>query len=194
MAHTLPELPFARDALAPHISAETLEYHYGKHHNAYVNKLNAALEGGHALAGKSLDDVVRQAEGGLFNNAAQHFNHSFYWNGMRPVGGGDPSGSLVEAINSTFGGLDGFRETFTKTCATHFGSGWGWLVKDRAGALSVVGTHDAGCPLTDGLTPLLTCDVWEHAYYLDFQNRRPDYVAAFLDHLVNWDFAEANLA
>jgi Fe-Mn family superoxide dismutase len=197
MAHTLPELPYARTALAPHISENTLNFHHGKHHNAYVNNLNGLLEG-HALANAPLADVVRRVgevdaakRTAVFNNAAQHFNHSFYWNSLRPVGGGGPAGSLLTALNAKFGSLDAFKAEFTKAAATHFGSGWAWLVKDAAGKLQVTGTHDAGCPLTDGQTPLLTCDVWEHAYYLDYQNLRPKYIESFWA-LCNWEFAQAN--
>ena len=193
MAHTHPELPYSNDALAPHISAETLDYHHGKHHAGYVKKLNAALETKPDLAALSLEDLVKRgASSGVFNNAAQHFNHSFYWNSLSPSGGGAPTGALADAINSTWGSFDAFKEAFTSEAGTHFGSGWAWLVKDASGNLSVTSTHDAGCPLTDGLTPILTCDVWEHAYYIDYRNARPSYLAAWWE-LVNWDFANANL-
>ena len=191
MAHTLPALPYASDALEPHISAHTLSFHHGKHHAGYVKKLNAAIEGTD-LAGLSLEALVAKgASTGVFNNAAQHFNHSFYWKSLSPNGGGAPSGALADAINGAFGSFDGFKEAFTKAAGGHFGSGWGWLVKNADGSLAVTSTHDAGCPLTDGQTPLLVVDVWEHAYYLDYQNRRPDYLAGFWE-LVNWDFVNSN--
>ena len=191
MSHELPQLPFAMDALAPHISKETLEYHYGKHHQAYVNKLNAALPGS-GFENDSLEDIICKASGGIFNNAAQIFNHSFYWKCLSPDGGGEPTGAIADAINGAFGSFDKFKEAFTNAAATHFGSGWAWLVKDKDGNLDVVSTHDAGCPLTDGATPLLTCDVWEHAYYIDYRNARPKYIDAFWN-LVNWDHANAML-
>ena len=168
----------------------TLSFHHGKHHAGYV-KLNAAIEGTD-LAGLSLEALVAKgASTGVFNNAAQHFNHSFYWKSLSPNGGGAPSGALADAINGAFGSFDGFKEAFTKAAGGHFGSGWGWLVKNADGSLAVTSTHDAGCPLTDGQTPLLVVDVWEHAYYLDYQNRRPDYLAGFWQ-LVNWDFVAEN--
>ncbi len=191
MSHELPQLPFAMDALAPHISKETLEYHYGKHHKAYVDKLNAALPDS-GFENDSLEDIVKKASGGVFNNAAQIWNHSFYWNSLSPDGGGAPSGAIADAINSAFGTFDKFKETFTQAAATHFGSGWAWLVKDSDGNLDIVTTHDAGCPLTDGKTPLLTCDVWEHAYYVDYRNARPKYIEAFWN-LVNWEHANSCL-
>lgn len=194
MAHTLPDLPYAQDALAPHISKETLEYHHGKHHAGYVKKLNAALEGS-GMENTPLEELIREIAGnkdkqGLFNNAAQHFNHSFYWNSLSPNGGGEPSGDLAKAINDTFGGFDKFKEAFTTEAGTHFGSGWGWLVKD-GDALKVVSTHDADTPVAHGQTPILTVDVWEHAYYIDYRNARPDYLAAWWN-LVNWEFAAKN--
>ncbi|MAK64301.1 MAG: superoxide dismutase [Fe] [Maricaulis sp.] len=198
MAFTLPDLPYAKDALAPHISSETLDFHHGKHHNAYVNNLNGLVEGSD-LASKSLEDVIRATAGvadkvGVFNNAAQIWNHTFYWQSMRPNGGGAPSGQLAEMIDRDFGSLDGFKDAFAKAGATQFGSGWAWLVL-KDGKLEVRKTLNAETPLTEaGVTPLLTMDVWEHAYYLDFQNRRPDYISTFLDHLVNWEFAAENLA
>ncbi|MBI1236782.1 MAG: superoxide dismutase [Fe] [Alphaproteobacteria bacterium] len=197
MAHTLPELPYAKDALAPHISAETLGFHHGKHHAAYVSKMNAAIEG-NAKADLPLEDLIRAAasEGdqGLFNNAAQTWNHTFYWNSMTPKGGGAPKGDLAERIDRDFGSLEGFRKAFADAGTTQFGSGWAWLIV-RDGKLEVRKTLNAETPLTeDGTVPLLTMDVWEHAYYLDFQNRRPDYIETFLDQLVNWDFAAENLA
>lgn len=197
MAHTLPELPYAKDALAPHISAETLGFHHGKHHAAYVSKMNAAIEGT-AKADLPLEDLIRAAasdgDQGLFNNAAQTWNHTFYWNSMTPKGGGAPKGDLAERIDRDFGSLEGFRKAFADAGATQFGSGWAWLIV-RDGKLEVRKTLNAETPLTeDGAVPLLTMDVWEHAYYLDFQNRRPDYIETFLDKLVNWDFAAENLA
>ena len=197
MAHTLPELPYAKDALAPHISAETLGFHHGKHHAAYVSKMNAAIEGT-AKADLPLEDLIQAAAGdgdqGLFNNAAQTWNHTFYWNSMSPKGGGAPQGDLAERIDRDFGSLEGFRKAFADAGATQFGSGWAWLIV-RDGKLEVRKTLNAETPLTeDGAVPLLTMDVWEHAYYLDFQNRRPDYIETFLDKLVNWDFAAENLA
>jgi len=191
MAITLPELPYSKDALAPHISAQTLEFHYGKHHAGYVTKLNAAIEGTD-LADKSLEEIVTSSEGGVFNNAAQVWNHTFYWNSLSPNGGGAPSGAVADAINKAFGSFDKFKEEFSNAAATQFGSGWAWLVQNSSGDLEIVKTGNAGCPLTDGHTPILTIDVWEHAYYLDYQNKRPDYIAAFWN-LVNWDFANSNL-
>ncbi len=191
MAFTLPELPYAKDALAPHISAETLEYHHGKHHAKYVATLNTLTEGTDD-ANKSLEELIKSTSGKLFNQAAQVWNHTFYWNGMSPNGGGAPTGAIADAINSTFGSFDAFKEQFNATAGGHFGSGWAWLVKDAAGKLSIVGTHDAGNPMTDGLTPILTCDVWEHAYYVDYRNARPSYLESWWK-LVNWDFANKNL-
>jgi Fe-Mn family superoxide dismutase len=197
MAFELPALPFAADALAPHISAETLGFHHGKHHNTYVTNLNNLTKDS-PLAEASLEDVIRQSAGdaakaGLFNNAAQVWNHTFYWNSMKPGGGGSPSGAVASAIDAAFGSYDKFAEEIAAAAATKFGSGWAWLVSE-GGALKVAKTANAETPITNGQTPLITIDVWEHAYYLDFQNRRPDYVKAFLDHLVNWDFAAENLA
>jgi Fe-Mn family superoxide dismutase len=198
MAFTLPDLPYAKDALAPHISSETLEFHHGKHHAAYVKNLNGLVEGTE-LAPKSLEDVIRETAGkpeqqGIFNNAAQIWNHTFYWQSMRPNGGGQPTGQLAEMIDRDFGSVDAFKDAFAKAGATQFGSGWAWLVM-KDGKLEVRKTLNAETPLTEaGITPLLTMDVWEHAYYLDFQNRRPDYISAFLEHLVNWEFAAENLA
>jgi len=197
MAFELPALPFAADALAPHISAETLGFHHGKHHNTYVTNLNNLTKDS-ALAEASLEDVIRGSAGdaakaGLFNNAAQVWNHTFYWNSMKPGGGGSPSGAVASAIDAAFGSYDKFAEEIAAAAATQFGSGWAWLVSE-GGALKVAKTANAETPITNGQTPLITIDVWEHAYYLDFQNRRPDYVKAFLDHLVNWDFAAENLA
>ena len=197
MAHQLPELPYGLDALEPHISRQTLEFHHGKHHAAYVTNLNKAIEGGE-LEGKSLEAVIMAVAGdpgkaGVFNNAAQVWNHSFYWQCMKPGGGGAPSGALAEKISADFGSFDAFKEQFKTAGATQFGSGWAWLVLD-GGTLKVTKTPNADLPLTHGQKALLTMDVWEHAYYLDYQNRRPDYMTTFLDKLVNWDFVAANLA
>lgn len=192
MAFELPALPYAKDALAPHISEETLEFHYGKHHQTYVTNLNN-LVAGTEFEGAALEDVVTKSSGGVFNNAAQIWNHTFYWNSLSPNGGGAPTGNLAAAIEAEFGSFDAFKEAFTKCAVTTFGSGWAWLVKDADGKLSLVSSSNAACPLTDGLTPLLTCDVWEHAYYIDYRNARPKYLAAFWE-LVNWEFAAANFA
>ncbi len=193
MAITLPALPYADDALDPHITAHTISFHYGKHHAAYVNNLNGLIDGTE-LADASLEEIIDSAgPGGLYNNAAQVWNHTFYWESMSPNGGGAPSGDLAAAIDSSFGSYDAFREQFTADAVGNFGSGWTWLVKEGDG-VAIVKTDDADTPIKHGQTPLLTIDVWEHAYYLDYQNARPAYVAAFLDHLVNWDFAAANFA
>lgn len=193
MAFTLPKLPYEKNALEPHISAETLEYHYGKHHQTYVDKLNALTEGS-AMAQKSLEEVVRTSEGGIFNNAAQVWNHSFYWNCLAPHAGGDPSGKIAEAINSSFGSFASFKTKFTEMATTNFGSGWTWLAKRVDGSLDIVNTSNAATPLTDpSLTPLLTVDVWEHAYYVDYRNARPRYLEAFWQ-LVNWEFVESNFS
>lgn len=192
---TLPELPFAKDALAPHMSAETFDFHHGKHHNAYVVKGNELIQGT-GLENLSLEDIVKEAKakgmGPLFNNAGQHYNHSFFWNCLTPNGGGAPTGAVAEKIDAAFGSFDKFREEFINAGIGQFGSGWVWLVESN-GALEIVKTANAETPLTDGKTPLLVCDVWEHAYYIDFQNRRPDFLASFLDNLVNWDFVASNL-
>ncbi len=190
MAYELPDLPYAKDALAPHLSAETLEYHHDKHHAAYVAKVNELLDGD---SSKSLDELVRTAEGVLFDQAAQAWNHEFYWKCMKPNGGGAPSGDLASAIDASFGSFDAFADQFAKVSTGVFGSGWGWLVKD-GGGLAVVGTSNAGNPMTEGKTPLLTCDVWEHAYYIDYRNLRPKYVQVFLEHLVDWDFVAERFA
>jgi len=191
MEHKLPELPYAQNALEPYISSETLEYHYGKHHATYVANLNKLIPGTE-FENLSLEEIVRRASGGIFNNAAQVWNHTFYWNSLSPNGGGAPSGALADALNDTFGSIEAFKEQFSNTAVTTFGSGWAWLVRTPEGRLEVVGTSNAGNPLTEGKTPLLTCDVWEHAYYIDYRNARPKYVEAFWN-LVNWDFAAANL-
>ncbi len=189
--HTLPELPYPKDALEPHISAETLEYHHGKHHAAYVNKLNDKIEGTD-FESMDLEDIIKQAPaGGIFNNAAQVWNHSFYWNCLHPEGGGKPSGDLAAVIDRTFGSLDKFRDDFADAAFSNFGSGWTWLVKNSDGSVEIVNTDDAGNPLTEGKQPLLTCDVWEHAYYLDHRNSRPSYLEAFWQ-IVNWDFVSDN--
>jgi superoxide dismutase, Fe-Mn family len=190
MTFELPKLPYEMNALEPHISKETLEYHYGKHHQAYVNKLNDAVPGTE-FEGKSLEDIVTSAKGGVFNNAAQVWNHTFYWYCLSPNGGGEPTGALADAINSTFGSFEKFKEAFTAAAATTFGSGWAWLVKD-GDSLKIMSTSNAGNPMTDNLTPLMTCDVWEHAYYVDYRNARPKYIEAFWQ-LVNWDFVAEQL-
>ncbi len=192
MSFKLPQLPYSLDALAPHISKETLEYHYGKHHQAYVTKLNAALETDSKLAKKSLEELVLETNGGVFNNAAQVWNHTFYWNCLTPKGGGEPKGALLDAIKKNFESWEKFKTTFTNQSATLFGSGWAWLVKNGDGSLAVVQTKDAENPLTDDQKPLLTCDVWEHAYYIDYRNERPKYIDAFWK-LVNWEFVESQL-
>ena len=197
MAHTLPALPYDLDALEPSISRATLELHHGQHHNAYVTNLNN-LVAGSELEGKSLEDTITAVAGdaakaGVFNNAAQVWNHSFYWQCMKPGGGGRPSGALADKINADFGSFEAFVEQFKTAGATQFGSGWAWLVLD-GGTLKVTKTGNADLPLAHGQTALLTMDVWEHAYYLDYQNRRPDYITTFLEKLVNWDFVAANLA
>ncbi len=192
MEHVLPELPYAKDALEPHISSETLDFHYGKHHATYVAKLNGLIEGTE-FSDSSLEEIIAKAPAGpIFNNAAQIWNHTFYWNSLSPNGGGEPTGDLLEGINKAFGSLESFKEQFTDSAVNNFGSGWTWLVKKSDGSLAIVNTSNAGCPLTDGDTPLLTCDVWEHAYYIDYRNVRPDYLKAFWA-LVNWDFAAGNL-
>lgn len=191
MAFTLPELPYAKDALAPHISAETLEFHHGKHHNTYVTNLNKLVDADTSLAGKSLEDIIRSAKGGLFNQAAQVWNHTFYWHSMRPGGGGAPTGAIAQAIDQSFGSFAGLKEKMSAVAAGHFASGWAWLVKN-GDRLEVIDTHDAGCPLTQGVKPILTCDVWEHAYYVDYRNARAKYIEAWWN-LVNWDHANAQL-
>ncbi len=191
MSFTLPELPYAMDALAPQISKETLEYHYGKHHNAYVTNLNK-LTDGKPEAGKSLEELIKTAKGPIFNNAAQVWNHTFYWNCLKPQGGGEPTGALADAINVSFGSFEEFKTLFTSMSVGLFGSGWAWLVKDEDGTLGIEAMSNAGCPLTNGQTPLLTCDVWEHAYYVDYRNARAKYVETFWN-LVNWEFVSKNL-
>jgi Fe-Mn family superoxide dismutase len=197
MGYEQPALPYAKDALAPHISANTLEFHYGKHHAAYVNKYNDLIAGTE-YASKSIEEAIKATAGdpskaGIFNNAAQAWNHSFYWNCMKPGGGGAPTGALADKINADFGSFDKFKEEFKTAGGTQFGSGWAWLVLDN-GTLKVTKTPNAENPMTQGQIPLLTMDVWEHAYYLDYQNSRPNYMTTFLDSLVNWDFVAENLA
>jgi Fe-Mn family superoxide dismutase len=196
MAFELPALPYANNALEPYITARTLDFHHGKHHNAYVVNLNNMIKDT-PLASSPLERIIRETAGdatkaGVFNNAAQVWNHTFYWKAMKPKGGGAPAGKVAARIDEAFGGYVAFREQFKTAAVTQFGSGWAWLVLD-GGSLKIVKTGNADTPIAHGQTPLITCDVWEHAYYLDYQNRRPDYVDAFLDHLVNWDFAAANL-
>ncbi|RRQ21556.1 superoxide dismutase [Thiohalobacter thiocyanaticus] len=191
MTHTLPDLPYPGNALEPHISAETLEFHHGKHHASYVTNLNKLIEGTE-FADKSLEDIIRSAPaGGLFNNAAQVWNHTFYWNCMSPDGGGQPTGALADAIKTAFGSFADFKDKFSTAGASNFGSGWTWLVKKPDGSVDIINTSNAGCPLTEGVTPLLTLDVWEHAYYIDYRNARPKYIEAFWN-VVNWDFVSTN--
>ena len=190
MAHELPALPYEMNALEPVISKETLEYHYGKHHNTYVTNLNNLVPGTE-FESMSLEDIVMKSSGGVFNNAAQVWNHTFFWNSMKPGGGGGPTGALADAINKDFGSLDGFKEAFSQAGATQFGSGWAWLVND-GGTLKVTKTPNAETPLTGSAKPLITADVWEHAYYIDYRNARPKYLEVFLNNLINWDFAAQN--
>lgn len=193
MEHQLPDLPYAMDALEPHISKETLEYHYGKHHQAYVTNLNKAIEGT-KYEDKSLEEIINSSDGGVFNNSAQVWNHTFYWNCLSPNGGGEPEGDLADAINKKFGSFDEFKEKFTASAIGNFGSGWTWLVKNSDGGVELLNTSNAGTALTEsGKTPLLTCDVWEHAYYVDYRNARPKYVEAFWN-LVNWEYVASNFS
>lgn len=193
MAIELPALPYAKDALAPHISEETLDFHYGKHHQTYVTKLNGLIPGTE-FDGKTLEEIVKSSSGGVFNNAAQIWNHSFYWNCLSPNAGGEATGALGEAIVTTFGSFDAFKEQFTASAINNFGSSWTWLVKKADGALAIVNTSNAATPLTEeGMTPVLTVDLWEHAYYIDYRNARPAYMDAFWA-LVNWNFANQNFA
>lgn len=190
----LPDLPFGKDALEPHMSANTLDFHHGKHHNAYVVKGNELLEDV-GLSADNLEALVIEAAkvgGGLFNNVGQHYNHSFFWNSISANGGGEPTGAIADAINASFGSFENFKKEFVAGGVGQFGSGWVWLVAD-GDTLKIAKSANAESPLTDGLKPLLVCDVWEHAYYLDFQNRRPDFLASFIDNLANWDFANQNL-
>lgn len=193
MSFELPALPFAKDALLPHISAETLDYHHGKHHNTYVVKLNGLIPGTE-FEGKTLEEIIKTSTGGVFNNAAQIWNHTFYWNCLAPNAGGQPTGAVAAAIDAAFGSFEEFKAQFTDSAINNFGSSWTWLVKNADGSLAIVNTSNAGTPLTEeGVTPLLTVDLWEHAYYIDFRNVRPDYMGAFWS-LVNWSFVEENLA
>jgi Fe-Mn family superoxide dismutase len=192
MAFELPPLPYDLDALAPHVSRETLEFHHGKHHNTYVTKLNELVEGTDD-ASKPLEDIIKDSEGPLFNNAAQHWNHTFFWSCMAPGGGGEPTGEVADKIGSAFGSYDEFRKQFTDAATTQFGSGWAWLADDGSGGLSIMKTSNADLPLNHETKALLTLDVWEHAYYIDYRNKRPDFINAFLDNLVNWDFVNQNL-
>lgn len=188
----LPPLPYSKDALEPHISSGTVNVHYDKHHRGYVNKLQKAIEGT-PLAEKTLEEIIRSSQGPVFNNAAQVWNHTFYWSSMAPNGGGQPTGEIGAAIERGFGSYQDFKQKFAEAAAGHFGSGWAWLVRDGDNRLQIISTHDADTPLTRGLRPLLTIDVWEHAYYLDYKNERPTYVQRFIDGLIHWDFAAENL-
>jgi len=192
MKHELPPLPYASDALTPHMSKETLEFHHGKHHRTYVNKLNELVQGSQ-FENASLEEIVRKSSGVLFNNAAQAWNHAFFWKCLSPNGGGKPTGDIAKIITSSFGSFDGFREQFTSAAEGRFGSGWAWLVRKDGGSLEVVSTANADTPMRSGRLPLLTCDVWEHAYYIDYRNSRPDYIKAFWN-LVNWEFVNRNWA
>lgn len=192
MAFELPALPYAQDALAPHISAETLEYHYGKHHQTYVTNLNKLVEGTE-FENAELTDVIMKSDGGLFNNSAQVWNHTFYWSSMSPDGGGAPTGEVADAINSAFGSYDEFKAKFAEAATTQFGSGWAWLV-DSGSGLEIMKTSNADLPMKHGSKALLTIDVWEHAYYIDFRNARPNYISTYLDSLLNWDFVAQNMA
>lgn len=192
MSHTLPPLPYAKDALAPHISAETFDYHYSKHHQAYVDNLNKLIAGTEYEA-LALEAIIKKAPaGGVFNNAAQVWNHSFFWSSLKPNGGAEPHGKLAEAINAKFGNFEAFKQAFTASAVGNFGSGWTWLVKKADGSVDIVNTSGAGNPLTTADKPLLSVDVWEHAYYIDYRNARPKFIEAFLDKLANWEFAETN--
>jgi Fe-Mn family superoxide dismutase len=193
MAFELPALPYAKDALAPHISAETLDFHHGKHHKTYVDKLNGLVPGTE-FEGKTLEEVIKSSSGPVFNNAAQIWNHTFYWHCLSPNGGGAPTGPVAEAINKAFGSFEKFKEDFTNSAINNFGSSWTWLVKKADGSVAIVNTSNAGTPLTDAsVTPILTVDLWEHAYYIDYRNARPTYLSAFWS-LVNWEFVNANYA
>lgn len=191
MAFELPKLPYDLDALVPHISRETLEFHYGKHHQTYVNNLNLLIPGTE-FEKATLEEIILKAKGPLFNNAAQVWNHTFYWSSLSPKGGGEPKGALLAALIAHFGSVQSFKDEFAKVSIGTFGSGWGWLVKKADGSLAIVSTSNAGNPMTDGHTPLLTCDVWEHAYYIDYRNSRPQYLESFWS-LVNWEFLTKNL-
>ena len=193
MAFELPALPYAKDALVPHLSAETFDYHYSKHHQAYVTNLNNLVPGT-AFEGKGLEEIVKTSSGGIYNNAAQVWNHTFFWNCMTPNGGGAPTGALADAINAKWGSFDEFKKAFQTSAVGNFGSGWTWLVKKADGSVDIVNMGAAGTPLTTGDTALLCVDVWEHAYYIDYRNLRPKFVETFLNSLANWKFAEANFA
>ena len=190
MEHTLPPLPYPKDALEPHMSKETFEYHYGKHHQAYVTNLNNLIKGTE-FENMALEDIIRKSSGGVFNNSAQVWNHTFFWNCMAPKGGGEPRGALADAINKKWGTFAAFKEAFSKSAVGNFGSGWTWLVK-KADGVDIVNTSNAGTPLTTSDKPLLTLDVWEHAYYIDHRNARPKFVETFFANLVSWDFASKN--
>jgi Fe-Mn family superoxide dismutase len=192
MEHTLPPLPYAKNALQPHISEETLEYHYGKHHQAYVTNLNNLIKGTE-FENLPLEEIIKKSSGGIFNNSAQVWNHTFFWNCMKPNGGGAPTGQVAQAINAKWGSFDAFKEAFSKSAVGNFGSGWTWLVKKADGSVDIVNTSNAGTPLTGADKPLLTCDVWEHAYYIDYRNARPKFVESWWN-LVNWDFVNQNFA
>jgi Fe-Mn family superoxide dismutase len=192
MAFELPALPYEKNALEPHISAETLEFHHGKHHATYVTKLNGLVEGTD-LASKSLEEIIKSSDGGVFNNAAQIWNHTFYWNSLSPNGGGEPTGDLADAINAKWGSFAEFKAAFNDKAVNNFGSSWTWLVKAADGSLDIVNTSNAGTPITDDLVPLITVDLWEHAYYIDYRNVRPNYLEGFWA-LANWEFATANFA
>lgn len=192
MAFELPELPYAKDALEPHISSETLEFHHGKHHATYVTKLNGLIPGTE-FEGKSLEDIIKSSSGGVFNNSAQIWNHTFYWNSLSPNGGGKPTGALAEAIDAKWGSFEAFQKAFDEKAVNNFGSSWTWLVKNSDGSLDIVNTSNAGTPITEGQTPIITVDLWEHAYYIDYRNARPKYLEAFWA-LANWEFAAENFA
>lgn len=193
MEHQLPALPYAKDALAPHISAETMEFHYGKHHQTYVTNLNNLIKGTE-FENAALEDIIKKSSGGLYNNSAQVWNHTFFWNSMKPNGGGAPTGALADAINAKWGSFDEFKKAFQASAVGNFGSGWTWLVKKADGSVDIVNMGAAGTPLTTGDKALLTIDVWEHAYYIDYRNLRAKFVENFLNSLANWDFAAANFA
>jgi Fe-Mn family superoxide dismutase len=193
MEHTLPSLPYAKNALAPHISEETIEFHYGKHHQTYVTNLNNLIKGTE-FENASLEDIIKKSSGGIYNNSAQIWNHTFFWNSMKPNGGGAPTGALADAINKKWGSFDEFKKAFQASAVGNFGSGWTWLVKKADGSVDIVNMGAAGTPLTTGDKALLTIDVWEHAYYIDYRNLRAKFVEAFLNSLANWDFAAANFA
>lgn len=193
MEHSLPALPYAKDALAPHLSVETLEFHYGKHHQTYVTNLNNLIKGTE-FENASLEDIVRKSSAGIYNNSAQIWNHTFFWNCMKPNGGGAPTGALAAAIDAKWGSFDAFKAAFQASAVGNFGSGWTWLVKNADGSVDIVNMGAAGTPLTTGDTPLMTIDVWEHAYYIDYRNARAKFVEVFLASLVNWDFASKNYA